>query len=469
MEAQPQRTETDSLDVTEGVIWRQLVMLLWPVFVASFVQQAYQLVNTFVVGRFASTVALGGMQATQSITELAVGFSVGVGAGCAVIVGQSFGARDEARLSASSQTAMALSVVIGLVVGILGLLGIEPLLLLIDTPESLMSEALGYSRLVLAALPFVLVYNMGAGIMRAVGDTRTPTRILAVSLALSAVLDMAFVAGLRLESAGCGISYLLSYLLAAVLTVAHLAREGAPWRIDVRHPAFDARIAKKMLLTGLPLGVQSSAYSISNIVVQSSINQFGAYLVTGWGLANRIDGVIWQVADALGIAVTTFSAQNYGARRYDRMRSCMRISLVMGTVLVGGLALVMLLLAGPIARFFVSDEQVVRPCLELLGIVCPVYSLYSYSDNVSGLIRGSGESLRPMIVTLTGTCFLRIAWVAFLMPLSHTEFMLMMCYPVTWAATDVLFLWYYLRGRWLNNARIGEAGRQRQGARGQRG
>lgn len=452
------RRADGSLDVTHGVIWKQLIQLLWPVFVASFVQQAYQLVNTFVVGHFASSVALGGIQATQPFTDLAIGFCVGVGSGCAVIVGQYFGAKDDERMHVASCTAMVLALIIGFAVGLLAFVLIGPLLRIVRTPAELMGEASAYGHLFFLALPLSLVYNMGAGIMRAVGDTRTPTVILAMSLAVAAGLDMVFVAALHLEALGCGISYLISYGVAALLTARQLAQVKGPWGVRPSELHLDRRTARLMLATGLPLGIQSSAYSISNVVVQVAINSFNdASLVAGWGLAMRIDGIVWLLSDALGIAVTTFAAQNFGARNFERMRACLRDSLVMSFVVVEGIMGIIIVFAEPIARFFVSDPDVIAPCVEMLSTIGPYYFLYSISANISGIIRGSGESLRPMLLTLVGTCILRIIWIVTVVPIHHSEFALLLGYPITWTVTDVMFVWYYFQGHWLTHAEEHEA------------
>lgn len=446
-------TKDRTLDVTSGVVWQQLLQLLWPVFLGSFITQAYQLVNTFVVGRFATTEALGGIQATSSVYELIVGFCVGVGAGCAIIVGQYFGAHDEDRLRVSVRTSMALAVAIGAVFTIVGLLSIEPLLLALGTPEELLGEALNYSRLFIVTLVFELIYSIGAGVLRAVGDTRTPTVVLTISLVLAAVLDVLFVAVFGMGALGCGISYLLSFIEAAAHMVWCLMKVSDSWGLDLHDLRPDLKIARTMLLTGLPLGLQSSAYAISNLIVQSSINSFGSTVVTGWGLAARIDGIIWMVAESLGISVTTFCAQNYGARNEGRIRQGLKESLVMSVALIGGISAVVVLLSEPIAVFFVGEGPVAVNATTLLHVIGPTYFLYSFTCNISGAIRGTGESVSPMIVTLLGTCLLRIAWVLLVMPVHHTQLALMLCYPFTWIVTDVAFVVLWRSGRWLRPAK----------------
>ena len=439
-----------TLDTTSGVVWQQLLQLLWPVFIGSFITQAYQLVNTFVLGRFATTEALGGIQATSAVYELVVGFCVGVGAGCAIIVGQFFGAHDEDKLRVSVKTSMTLAVVIGAIFSIVGIIGIEPLLLALGTPKELLGEALDYSRLFLATLVFELIYSIGGGILRAVGDTRTPTVVLVISLVVAAALDILFVAGFGMGALGCGISYLISFIEAAAHMVWCLMKASDTWGLDLRDLRPDMGIARSMVLTGLPLGLQSSAYAVSNLIVQASINTFGAVTVTGWGLSARIDGIIWMVCEALGISVTTFCAQNYGARNEARIRQGLKESLIMSVALIGGMSAVVVLLSGPIATFFVGPGPVADAARTLLHVIGPTYFLYSISCNISGAIRGTGESVGPMVITLLGTCVLRIAWVLLLMPAFHTEFALMMCYPFTWIVTDIAFVAYWRSSRWLH-------------------
>lgn len=218
------RTKDRSLDVTEGVIWRQLLQLCVPIFVSSFFQQAYTLINTFIVGQFAGKAAVGGIQATMALTDLAVGFTVGVGAGCAVICGQYFGAHENERLSASVHTAMSLALVGGLFFSAAGLLAIEPILRLMGTPADLLGESLAYGRCYFGAMVFSLVMNMGAGLLRAVGDSRTPSIIVAIGCVINVSLDMVLVVGLQLEALGCGIATATALAANATMTWVALAR-----------------------------------------------------------------------------------------------------------------------------------------------------------------------------------------------------------------------------------------------------
>lgn len=446
------RRWSGSLDVTEGRIDRQLLLLCVPVFFSSFFQEAYSLVNTFVVGQFAGKAALGGIQATAPLVDLAVGFSVGMGTGFAVVCSQYFGARDDERLRASVHTAMTIALVGGLAVSVLGSLLAGPILTLMGTPTDLMGESLDFVRLYFGAMVFSIVYNTGSAVQRSVGDTRSPSIIVASTCVVNIVLDLVFVAGLHMEALGAGLATALSLVWGCVVTLVRLTHVDGPWRLDVRRLGIDPGICRVMLRTGLPLGLQSSCYSVSNIITQSTINSFGSTVVTAFGLCGRIDVIIWMVSEALGVAVTTFSAQNFGARNYERMRRGLRAALCLTALVVGSLSVVLLANVRALAGFFIDDAQIAELTAQVMWYVGPFYVVYSLYDNIAGTIRGAGESLRPMLIVLTGSCLLRIVWQLVIVPLDHTLHMAMLSYPITWVTTGIAFIFYYRFGHWMDHA-----------------
>lgn len=445
--------KSGSLDVTEGVIWRQLLLLCVPVFFSSFFQEAYSLVNTFVVGRFAGKAALGGIQATAPLVDLAVGFSVGMGTGFAVVCSQYFGAHDDERLHASVQTAMTIALVGGLAVSVLGSLLAEPILSLMGTPADLMAESLAFVRLYFGAMVFSIVYNTGSAVQRSVGDTRSPSIIVASTCVVNIVLDLVFVAGFHMEAAGAGLATALSLAWGCAVTLVRLTHVEGAWRLDLRQLGFDPGICRAMLRCGLPLGLQSSCYSVSNIITQSTINSFGSTVVTAFGLCGRIDAIIWMVSEALGVAVTTFSAQNFGAHNLERMRRGLRNALVLTALVIGSLSAFLMANVLAIAGFFIEDAQIAALTAQVMWYVGPFYVVYSLYDNIAGTIRGAGESLRPMIIVLTGSCLLRVVWQLGVVPLDHTLHMALLSYPITWVTTGIAFIIYYRHGHWLDHAR----------------
>lgn len=441
-----------SLDVTQGVIWQQLLLLCVPIFLSSFFQQAHALINTFILGQFGGKLALGGVQATASLFELAVGFSVGVGAGCAVISGQFFGSHDDERLSRSIHTAMTLALAGGLAISLAGVVFVPHILAFMGTPADLMTEAVPYARCYAAAMVCSLVLNMGSALLRSVGDTRTPAMIIASGCVINAVLDILFVAVLHLEAMGCGLATALTLTVNAAFMTRRLMRAQGAWRLDLRRLGIDGRICKSMLATGLPLGIQSSVYSFSNIILQSTVNTFGTDAVTGWGLSSRLDAIVWMVTEALGVSVTTFAAQNFGARNYERMRQGYHTSLAITVALVGGLSALLVIFVQPLSRIFIDDAAVTGYTTVMIHFIAPFYLFYSIVDNTSGAIRGSGESLRPMLLTILGTVVFRMIWLLAVVPLHHTIETMLMVYPVTWILTSILFVAYHHWGHWLRHA-----------------
>ena len=452
-----ERGEAGSLDVTRGVIWKQLLMLCVPVFFSSFFQEAYSLINTFVVGQFAGKSALGGIQATAPLVDLAVGFSVGMGTGFAVVCSQYFGAHDDERLTASVHTAMTIALVGGLAVSALGSLLAGPILTLMGTPADLMAESLAFVRLYFGAMVFSIVYNTGSAVQRSVGDTRSPSIIVASTCVVNIVLDLTFVAGFHMEATGAGLATALSLVWGCAVTLVRLTHVDGPWKLDLRRLRIDPGICRVMIRTGLPLGLQASCYSVSNIITQSTINSFGSTVVTAFGLCGRIDAIIWMVSEALGVAVTTFSAQNFGARDYARMRRGLKTAMCLTALVIGSLSVVLLANVRAIAGFFIDDAQIADLTAQVMWYVGPFYVVYSLYDNIGGTIRGAGESLRPMLIVLTGSCLLRIVWQLAVVPLDHTLHMAMLSYPITWITTGVAFIIYYRFGHWLDHAKDHEA------------
>lgn len=442
-----------TLDVTHGVIWKQLLQLGVPIFFSSFFQQSYSLINTYIVGQFGGKLALGGIEATAVLVDLMVGFSVGMGSGCAVVCGQYFGAHDQKRLRTSMHTALGLALAGGIAFAVVGELMVGPLLRVMGTPDELMPESLAYARCYMGALVFSLVYNMGSALQRAVGDTRSPSIIVASTCVVNVVLDLVFVAGLRMEALGCGIATAGALLFGMVVTLFRLTHVDASWRLNLAEVRIQPRMARRMLSTGLPLGLQSACYSLSNMIVQHAVNGFGTDAVTGWGLSARLDAVVWMLSDALGVSVTTFAAQNFGARNYSRMRRSLHVSLALTALIIGGASSLIFAFAEPLSRFFMDDAGVTSNTVLMLHFIAPFYVLFSLSDNVAGIIRGSGESFRPMLLTVLGTCVFRVIWLLFVLPLRPTLQMVLVVYPVTWGLTGIMFVAYYRHGHWLKHAR----------------
>ena len=432
--------KSTAIDVTQGVIWQQLLSLCVPIFFSSFFQQAYTLIGTYIVGQFGGKLALGGIQATMVLTELCIGFCVGVGAGCAVITGQYFGQHDDERLSRSVHTAMTLALVGGIVFSILGIVFVEPMLVLMNTPHELLAEGVAYARCYFAAMVAALLLNMGTALLRAVGDTKRPLYCLAAAGVINVVLNLVFVIGFSMSVAGVALATIISQTVSALLVTGMLVREEGALRLDLRRLAFHAGTLKQILLIGLPAGLQSTVFSLSNVVIQSSINSFGSMVVAGNSASSNLEGFVYTAMNAFAQAAVTFTSQNIGARKYhnlDRViRNCLLCVVVTGLVLGGGAAL-----AGhQLLRFYSSDTAVIATGAERLRLICGFYLLCGIMDVLASSLRGLGYSVLPMVVSLVGVCVLRLVWIATIFQLNRTPFMLYISYPISWALTALVHL-----------------------------
>ena len=448
-----QSTRSRINGITEGVIWKQLLIFFFPIMLGTFFQQLYNTVDAVVVGQFVGKEALAAVGgATGTLINLLVGFFVGLSSGATVIISQFYGAYRPAETSEAVHTAMALGLAGGVVFMAIGLL-VSPLALtLMGTPADVFDHALSYIRIYFLGMIFNLVYNMGAGILRAVGDSKRPLYFLIFSTLLNVALDFLFVVGLNLGVNGAAIATILCQAVSAGLVVFTLMRSDDVYRVRLREIRFSLPILRDIVRIGLPAGLQSVIYNISNLIVQTTINGFGTDVIAAWTANGKIDGIFWMIMGAFGTATTTFSGQNFGAQKYDRIRRCVRVCTLMALIAAALVSAVVLLFGPYIYRIFTSDDAVVAEGQRIIHALAPFYFTYVCVEVISGTVRGTGDSFRPMIITCFGVCVGRILWLLFVVPRFHTIEMLAWSYPISWALTTVLFIVYYLQGSWLRRS-----------------
>lgn len=437
--------------ITEGVIWKQLLIFFFPILIGTFFQQLYNTVDTIVVGQYVGTNALAAVGTTGTLINLLVGFFVGVSSGATVIISQFFGAGDAKNVSKAVHTSMALALAGGLIIMVFGLLTARPSLELLGVPEEIMDDALTYVNVYYCGIIASMIYNVGTGVLRAIGDSRMPLYVLIVCCLVNIVLDLLFVLAFHWDVFGVAFATVLSQVVSAVLIMARLMLTRESYRVELKKIRFDRSILKNVIRIGLPAGAQSVLYSVSNLVVQASINSFGTDAIASWAAIGKIDGFIWMVMSAFGIAITTFVGQNFGAMKYDRVKKSIRVCLGMslGTTIV--LSILLLTFMEPLLRFFTGDETVIEIGQNFFWVLAPSYFTYVFIEILSGAIRGAGESFQPMLITCFGVCGLRILWLALvgLVPAMHSMQMVAMNYPITWVIAAVVFIIYYLRMNWL--------------------
>ena len=435
--------------ITDGVIWKQLLIFFFPILLGSFFQQMYNTADTIIVGQFAGKLALGAVGATGSFVNLLFGFFVGLASGATVILAQSVGARDAQGVHDAVHTGIAMALLGGFAIMALGLFLAPFMMRVVRVPDDLWDGALLYLRIFFLGMIPSVIYNVGSGILRALGDSKRPLYFLIVSCLVNVALDLLFVAVIPWGVAGAAIATVLSQFISAGMVVVCIMRRPDASRLRVREIRIVPSVLKRILHIGIPGGLQSVMYNISNIIIQSSVNSFGSDTVAAWTATGRADGIIWLVMGAFGTAITTFVGQNFGAQRYDRMRRSTRICMVMAvgaTILISGL---LVLFARPILSVFTSDRAVLDIGVEIIYAICPFYITYVSVEILSGTIRGTGDTVKPVIFIAVCTCLFRIVWVSAcrFMDLGLTAVALS-C-GASWFLTSVVFIIYYLRNRWL--------------------
>ncbi|RKJ52072.1 MATE family efflux transporter [bacterium 1XD42-54] len=430
--------------ITEGVIWKQILIFFVPILIGTFFQQLYNTVDAVVVGRFAGKEALSSVGGSSSqIINLVVGFFTGLSAGATVIISQYFGAENRKKLEKALHTAYAFSFVFGIIVGIGGVIATPAILEMMNTPEELLADSALYVRIYFAGLLFVLVYNMGSAILRAIGDSKRPLYYLIVCCGINTVLDLLLVLVFDMGVLGAALATLLSQAISAVLVTWTLMFRTAEMKLELKRISFQKDILIVMLRIGLPTGIQSSMYSISNVIVQAALNKFGVDAMASWAAFGKIDGIVWMICGAFGIAATTFVGQNFGAGKWERVRKGTRDCLLMALGSMMVLSFLITVFGGPLFTIFTSDTEVIAIGMKMVQIISPLYWVYGFIEIYSGSLRAQGSVLVTTFLTITGVCLLRIVWVMVIVPQGSLG-ELVACYPITWTVTAVTMICYYI-------------------------
>jgi putative MATE family efflux protein len=430
-------------DLTEGVIWKKLLLFLLPIFWGNLFQQCYTTVDAIIIGQFAGKDALASIEAILNLTKLPINFFMGISVGATIIIAQYIGAKEFEKSSKAVHTAVAFAFIGGLMLSVIGILGSPVFLRLLNVPDGIYAYTLSYARIYFSGMSVSMTYNIGTGILRAAGDSKTPLYFLIIASIANVFLDLIFVGLFKWHTAGAALATILSQLLSAVLVIAALLRTSLPCRITLKKIRFHKPVLREIFLLGLPAGFQSSFYSIANMIIQSSINIFGINSIAAWAVCGKLDFLIWVTADSFGAAISTFVAQNFGASLYARARSGVVSCLGMLLAVIATISAILYLFCPFLSRMFVNDLEVIDLTVSLMRFLSPFYFLYIWGAILSGAIRGTGESFKPMILTLFGTCICRILWILFVVPLRQTLNMVILIFPVSWFITSASFIVFY--------------------------
>ena len=430
--------------LVEGIVWKQLLLFFFPILLGTFFQQMYNTADALIVGRTLGENALGAVGgSTGMITSTAVGFFMGLTSGASIIASQMHGAQDRDQVNDSIHTIYGFSLLSGILISVFGFFYAEQMLSWMKTPAALMADSKEYLQIYFAGLVFVLIYNTGASLLRALGDARRPFWYLIICCVLNIILDYVLIVFFHMGVAGAALATVIAQGISAVLVTLRLLRFREVCDFRFQHIRINGSMLRRELMLGLPGGTQAAMYCISNIIVTAAINAFGEVTVASWTAYTKLDGLFWMISGAMGVTITTFVGQNYGAGRIDRIQKAVRIMNWSYVAIALFTSILVIFLRQPLFRIFVQSDEAIAVGCRMLMVISPFYIFNIHIENYAGALRGVGDALTPMLFSVFGICGFRLIYLWVLFPMFPTLEVLCAMYPLTWLLTNTLYLFYY--------------------------
>ncbi|WP_458863600.1 MATE family efflux transporter [Acidaminobacterium chupaoyuni] len=423
------------MDMCRGPLLSKILIFALPLMLSGVLQLLFNAADIAVVGRFSGRTALAAVGSTSALINLLVNLFVGLSIGANVLVAQRYGAGDGEGVSRAVHTAMLISMIGGVIMVFVGVLLARPLLTLMGTPAEVIDMSVVYMRIFFCGMPVMLVYNFGAAILRSVGDTKRPLYFLVVAGAINVVLNLFFVIVCGMDVDGVALATVISQTVSAFLILQCLIRSEGVCRLELKKLHLHRTELLKIIRVGLPAGLQGIIFSISNVLIQSSVNSFGAVAMAGNTAASNIEGFVYTGMNSIYQTTLSFTGQNLGARQYHRISRVLRTCLMLVSVVGLVMGLSALGFGKQLLHIYTADPEVVKFGLMRLGIIAATYFLCGLMDVMAGVMRGLGYSILPMIVSLTGACGLRVLWIFTIFAANHTLKTLYVSYPISWFVT----------------------------------
>lgn len=440
--------------MTNGPLVGKIIRFAIPLALSGILQLLFNAADIIVAGRFAGSQALAAVGSTSALINLIVNLFIGLSIGVNVLVARYYGAGNRKDLYETVHTAVLLSLISGVALIFIGIGLSQPLLELMGTPEDVISQSVLYMRIYFVGMPVMMLYNFGAAILRAVGDTQRPLYFLLLAGVVNVFLNLFFVIVLHMGVAGVAIATVISQCISAGLVLFCLVKSNTVYRVNLKELKVYKDKLLQMVKIGVPAGIQGATFSISNVLIQSSINSFGSIAMAGSTAASNIEGFVWTAMDAFTQSTLSFTGQNFGAKKFHRITKVVWYNLALVT-LVGLVLGIGAYLTGPwLLQIYSTDPEVISYGLERMLLVCAPYAICGIMNVMVGAMRGLGSSLTPMMASIFGVCVLRVVWIYTVFPLDRTFFMLFLSYPVTWLVTGLIEVvcFYFIRKRAIARA-----------------
>ena len=434
------------IDMTEGSIVKKLLQFSVPLIFSSLLQILFNTADVIVVGRFAGDNSLAAVGSTGSLINLLVNLFVGLSIGTTVVIANFFGAGKKQEVKDTVHTAIFLSIISGIILTVIGIFGAKKILILMQSPKEVLNLATTYLQVYFAGITATMVYNFGSAILRAKGDTKRPLYILLFSGIINVILNLIFVIFFKMDVAGVALATVISQCVSDFLVIKCLIKESGEFKLDITKLKVDIPILIRIIKIGVPAGLQGIIFSLSNVVIQSSINSFGAVILAGNSASLNIENFIFTAMNGFSQASLTFVSQNFGAKKYDRINKTIFIAQVcvfLAGFIFGNLTVIF---GKQLLSLYTDSPEVIACGLDRLKIICSTYALCGMMDVMGNAIRGIGHSILPMIVSLIGVCGFRLLWIGtiFLIPQFHTCNTIFVSYPISWALTFIVHIICFL-------------------------
>lgn len=428
------------IDMTTGNLFGKMIVFTIPIILSGILQLLYNAADIVVVGRFAGKEALAAVGSTGPLINLMLNLFMGLSVGSNIVLATAYGEGNAKKISDIVHTSVTMSIICGIILGILGFFASKPLLVIMNTPYDTIDLCSIYLKIIFLGMPAHLVYNFGAAMLRAIGDTKRPLYILLVTGVVNVVLNLILVIFFNMSVAGVGIATIVSQYLSAIYIIRCFVKSEEKYKLDLKNLKINKKVLMKILAFGIPGGIQSTVFSLSNSIIQSAVNGFGSVAVAGNSIANNIEGFIYTALNSVTQAATSFTGQNLGAGKLDRIKktfwySCL-IVITIGVVMSGGA----IIFATPLSMIYSTVPEVIDYSVLRLCLLCPAYILCGLMDVTVGSLRGMGKSVTSMLSCILGVCGIRIVWVFTIFKAFPTFTVLYFSYPVSWAGTATILI-----------------------------
>ncbi len=432
-----------SLDMTHGPLASAIIRFAIPIALANILQQLFNSADIAVVGHFCGKAAMAAVGANSSIINLQICLFTGVATGVTVVIAQSLGKGDRKTTRESVSTAIIFALISGIALAILGIFSARPLLEMVSAPEDVIDLAERYLQIYFAGMPVLMLYNFSSAILRSCGDTKRPLVSLFLAGIINVILNLLFVLVFDLAVVGVALATVISNMVSTGMLIFFLCKEQGDVHLDIRHMSFTPSIFMAMIRIGLPVGLQSMLFTISNVVIQSGFNSFGSACVAGNATGLTYESYTNYMANAFAQAAMTFSSQNYGARNVKRCKQVMVHTIVIGLVVVGAMCGICSLFAKPLCMLYTTDQEVLQFAVWRIQYAQRFQWSAVFYNVASGILRSIGYSIIPTLISVFGVCIFRLIWIATIFSLYHTYPVLVSVYPITWSLTSVMMLIAY--------------------------